>query len=69
MARSTDAHFKVDRCHVDGRDSGTLTIEAPKATGAVLVTYRPTRGREYTLTLPEVCEMIAWRVAKKEAGR
>ncbi len=69
MNRVTDAHFKVEGAHVDGKSRGTLTIEAPKASGAVLVSYRPTHGREYTLTLPEVAEMIAWRVAKKEAGR
>jgi len=67
LSRSTDARFKVANIHVDGQDHGTLTVEAPKASGAVLVTFRPSRGREYTLTIQEVCEMIAWRAAKKEA--
>lgn len=67
MARTTDARFKVEKCHVDGRDGGVLTIEAPTASGVVLVTYRPHRGQAYTLTLAEVCEMVAWRAAKKLA--
>lgn len=67
MERIRDARFRVEGAHVDGTSRGTLTIEAPKASGAVLVTYRPTRGREYTVTLPEVAEMIAWRVARREA--
>jgi len=69
MNRVTDARFKVEGAHVDGTSRGTLRIEAPKASGVILVSYRPSHGREYTLTLPEVCEMIAWRTAKKEATR
>lgn len=65
--RKRDARFKVTGCHVDGKSSGTLTIEAPKASGALLITYKPSRGRDYTMILQEVCEMICWRVAKKEA--
>lgn len=67
MPRKTDATFSVKGVHVDRKSTGTLTIEAPRASGVVLVTFRPSYGRPYTLTLPEVCEMIAWRVAKKEA--
>jgi hypothetical protein len=67
--RKSAAHFKVIGCHVDGRPDGTLTVEAPTPRGVVLVTYKPSRGRDYTLTLPEVCEMIAWRAVKKEVGR
>lgn len=67
MSRTTDARFTVEGFHIDGKTSGTLTIEAPKPSGAVLVTARPAYGRAYTLTLPEVFEMICWRVAKKEA--
>jgi hypothetical protein len=65
--RKSDAHFKVSGVHI-GKESpcGTLTIEAPKASGAILVTYKPSYGRDYTLTLQEVCEMICWRVTKKE---
>ena len=65
--RSTDAKFRVCGAHVDGKSEGTLTIEAPKASGTVLVTYRPLHGRAYTILLAEAAEMIAWRVAKKEA--
>ena len=66
--RKSAAHFKVTDCHVGGCQShGTLTIEAPKASGVVLVTYKPSHGREFTLTLQEVAQMIAWRVSKKEA--
>jgi len=67
--RKTDATFKVESgVKIDGATGGTLTVEAPTANGTVLVTFRPKgRQRKYTLTLPEVCDMIAWRVAKKEA--
>lgn len=67
MSRSTNATFKVEGgLHVDGQRSGTLIIEAPKATGTVIVTFRPHHSRrEYTLTIGEVCEMIASRAVKK----
>jgi hypothetical protein len=65
--RITDAHFKVTHTNkIDGKSTGTLTVEAPKASGIVLVSYRPSHGRNYTLTIQEVAEMICWRVSKKE---
>ncbi len=67
--RKTNATFSVTGVHIDGKTEGTLTVEAPRA-GITLVSYRPWGSRkEYTLTIGEVAEMIAWRVAKKEAGR
>jgi hypothetical protein len=67
MPRKTDSHFKVSGVHIGkGASHGSLTIEAPKASGAVLCTYKPAHGRDYTLTIQEVCEMVAWRVVKKE---
>lgn len=64
MARSTDAAFPV-KVHIDGTGTGTLTIEAPMPSGAVLVTYRPKGARrQYTVTLPEVAEMVCARAAK-----
>ena len=66
--RKTDAHFRVSGTNkIDGKSSGRLTVEAPKASGVVLVSYRPSHGRNYTLTIQEVAEMICWRVSKKEA--
>jgi hypothetical protein len=67
--RKTAATFKFDHgSHVDGQTGGTLTVKETPIT--TLCTFRPKFGRrEYTLTLPEVCEIIAWRVAKKEASR
>jgi hypothetical protein len=69
VPRSTDAHFPVKGAHCDGKSSGKLTIEAPKDSGAVLVTYRPKHGRAYTLLIQEVAEMIHSRVTKKEMQR
>lgn len=66
MPRSTDAHFPVNGAHCDGKSSGKLTIEAPKASGAVLVTYRPSHSKKrYTLLLQEVAELIHARATKQ----
>lgn len=68
--RKSDSHFRVVGAHVDGKSEGTLTVEAPRGDGSVLVGYRPLGNKcVYRLMLGEVCEMIAWRAAKKRVGR
>lgn len=67
--RKTKATFKVTGAHIDGKAAGTLVIEPPGPRGEILTTYRPKGGREYTLLLSEVCEMIAWRAVKKEGNK
>jgi len=66
ISLNIEAVTLVTGAHCDGKSSGKLTIEAPKVSGAILVTYRPFHGRPYTLLVQEVCEMIHARVTKKE---
>lgn len=64
--RKTDATFKVKGAHVDGKNEGTLIVQAPSMTGVVFVSYRPKGARrEYKVFLKDVAEMVASRAAKQ----
>lgn len=55
---------KVEGVRIDGRTQAWLTIERK---GLVAV-VRPFRSaRKYILTLAEVCEIVAWKAAKRDA--
>ena len=65
MVRKSDARFKVDHCHVDGKSEGVLTIKAPTLGNMPFVSYRPKHSRrEYKLPLNQVAEMLCSRAAK-----
>lgn len=57
--------------HLDGETEATVTIEEHPAERAGLRTYvivRPKGRRQtYQLTLGQVAEMVAWKVAKERA--
>jgi hypothetical protein len=49
---------------IDGKDRATLTINRDRG----WATVRPKGKRTvYRLLLPEVCELIAWRAARKQS--
>jgi len=60
-------HFTDVPVHLDGKPKARITIEQG-GSGDGLVTVRPHHGREYTLPLSTVAEMVAWKVAKAEAS-
>ena len=58
------ATFKVDRIHLDGATEATITIDRE---GHQLLEVRPKgRRRTYTMSLADVAELVAYRVAKNE---
>ncbi len=58
-----EAHFRFTG-KLDGRDGGVLTIDRER----LIISVRPSHGREYVLPLQTVAEMVVWRVVKNEAA-
>jgi hypothetical protein len=68
LSRQTDAHFRVTstRPAFDTKREANITI-SPRADGGFLFKVRPLHGREYTMALEDVAEIVVWRVVKTEA--
>lgn len=69
LARQTDAHFHVSspRPAFDNRREANITV-SPRSDGGFLFKVRPARGREFTMQLEDVAELVIWRSIKTEAN-
>jgi hypothetical protein len=68
LSRQTDAHFHVNspRPAFDNRREANITI-SPRSDGGFLFKVRPLRGREFTMQLEDVAELVIWRSIKTES--